>query len=82
MKETLTTKVTRLKAGLYGCRVLRIEDMSIICEMRVKKSQIGDAFYSIFRTLDKLGYMSPMASASRDRQKGRCLVGVSFLWGK
>jgi hypothetical protein len=78
--EIFKTKVTRLRPGLYGCRVLFAEDDTVFAELRVPKNQIGDAFFDILRTADKLGYDSPMAHATRRRQKGR-VTGTRYFWG-
>lgn len=78
--EIFTTKVTRLKPNLYGCRVVFIEDGSLFAELRVPKHQIGDAFYDILRTADKLGYTSPVAQATRKRSKGK-ITSAKYIWG-
>ncbi|MNY44189.1 hypothetical protein D3C86_1791940 [compost metagenome] len=80
MKEILETKLTRLtKDGLYGCRVIRADTGKPIVELRVEKSSIADAFYDMLRTLDKLGYDSPMANAARHRGKG-VPVNAKYIW--
>ena len=79
-EEIFTTKVTRLKPDLYGCRVLFIADGSLFAELRVPKCQIGDAFFDILRTADKLGYISPMAQATRKRHKGK-VTSAKYIWG-
>lgn len=79
--EIFKTKVTRLRPGLYGCRVLFIKDDSVFAELRVPKDQIGNALFTILRTADKLGYDSPMAHATRRRQKGR-IANARFHWGR
>lgn len=61
--EIFKTKVTRLRPGLYGCRVLFAEDDTVFAELRVPKNQIGDAFFDILRTADKLGYDDPIDGA-------------------
>ena len=75
----LKTKVTRLKPNLFGCRVLDVATGQPIVELRVTKDQIGHAFFDMLRTLDKLGYQSKMAWASRHRQKGHC-VNSKYIW--
>lgn len=73
----LTTKVTRLKSNLYGCRVFSAS--RLIVELRVPKCQISDAFADMLRTLDKLGYDNDMAAVSRRRQKGK-MVDAKYIW--
>jgi len=77
--EILKTKVTRLKPNLYGCRVINKQTNKPIVEMQVKKNEISNAFYDMLRTLDKLGFMSRMAKASRHRGKGHTLK-VKYIW--
>ncbi|WEM34409.1 hypothetical protein [Xanthomonas phage X1] len=77
--ETLETKVTRLGNGLYGCRIIRSADKKPIVELRVEKSQIRNAMFDMLRTLDKLGYDSPMAHASRHRGKA-CVTDSKYIW--
>lgn len=79
-KEIFTTKVTRLKPNLYGCRVVFIADGNLFAELRVHKHQIGDAFYDILRTADKMGYLSPMARATRQRGKAK-VTFAKYIWG-
>lgn len=77
--EMLETKATYLGNGLYGCRVYHRSDMKPICELRVPKSQIGNAMYDMLRTLDKLGYDSKMAHASRHRGKA-WPTNSKYIW--
>lgn len=79
MQEILGTKVTRLGNGLYGCRVISLKTGKPILELRVSKDHISDAFYDMLRTLDKLGYFSPMAKASRHRGKGK-VTTAKYIW--
>lgn len=68
MKDPISTKVTRLGTGEYGCRVFFKE--KLLAETKVKnRQQISIAFKSILRMVDKLGFNSLMADASRHRQK-------------
>lgn len=79
-QEILETKVTRLtKDNLYGCRVILKATGKPIVELRVPKHLIADAFYDMLRTLDKLGYNSPMADAARHRGKGN-LANAKYIW--
>lgn len=80
MKEIFTTTTTYLGKDLYGCRVIFIENNILFAELRVTKDQIGNAFFDILRTACKLGYISPMAIATRERQKGK-LTTAKFIWG-
>lgn len=77
--ETLTTKVTYLGNGLYGCRIIRLANNKPIVETRVPKSEIGDAIHDMLRMLDKIGFDSPMAHASRHRGKAS-VVNAKFIW--
>lgn len=77
--EIFDTKVTHLGRGIYGCRIIMIKDQSVVVETRVTKNQISDAIFTMLRTLDKMGYMSPMAHATRQRQNGR-VISVKFIW--
>lgn len=77
--ETLRTKTTNLGKGLYGCRVISIATGKPIVELRVRKSEIGDAYFDMLRTLNKLGDPSPMAEAARHRGKGR-VVNAKYIW--
>lgn len=78
MMERVTTKVTRLNANLWGCRVYY--DGTFIVEGRVDdRSKIGGCFHCLLRTLDKLGYDSPMCSATRHRQSASNYP-VKHLW--
>jgi hypothetical protein len=79
--ETLTTKVTQLGKGVYGCRVINTNTNLPIVEARVKsKSEVSGAIKEMLRTLDKLGYNSPMASASRNRDNGMNQNNSKFIW--
>lgn len=53
MMEQYSTKVTRIKPNLYGCRVLK-NDKPVV-ELRVGKDEIGNAIFDMLRTLNKLG---------------------------
>jgi hypothetical protein len=77
--ESLTTKVTLLGNGLYGCRVINKVTNAPIVELRVPKSEIRNAMFDMLRTLDKLGYDSPMAYASRHRGKA-CVTKAKYIW--
>lgn len=77
--EIFDTKVTRLGNGLYGCRVINIDTQQPIVELRVTRTDISNAFFDMFRTLDKLGYPSPMAHASRHRGKGVSPT-AKYIW--
>lgn len=79
MIETLCTKATRIAPNLYGCRVMNALNKKVIVELQVPKDQIGDAFFDMLRTLDKMGVDSNMAKASRHRQKGKC-VSAKYIW--
>ena len=81
MKERVTTKVTKLKPSLWGCRVL-IDDIPTI-EVRVKSlSDIQPAFKDMLRTLSKLGFDSDMADSSRYRENNRPTNCYKFIWLK
>lgn len=77
--EPFSTKTTRLTGSLYGCRVFN--KGKLVVELRVPKKLISTAFRDMFRTLDKLGYDSPMAHASRMRGKNHeSLKGYKYIW--
>lgn len=84
VNEIFYTKTTPVGKGLYGCRIYRIDNDACVVEMRVPKILISDAFRDMFRTLDKLGYNSPMAHASRMRGKNFGTANgckYKFYWG-
>lgn len=67
-EEIISTKVTRLGTGEYGCRVFCRG--KLLAETKVpSRRQISIAFKSILRMVDKLGFASKMADCSRHRQK-------------
>lgn len=66
MNEPLTTKVTRLGNGWYGCRLYN--NGVLIDEVRVpNRSDISAAMKDMLRWFDKMGGDSNMAHASRHR---------------
>lgn len=67
--EIFNTKVTRIKEDLYGCRVIKKDTGRVVVECQVPRILIQPAFQDIFRTLDKMGHISPMAHSSRWRPK-------------
>lgn len=76
--ENCTTKTTHLGNGLYGCRVWHKSILT--CETRVSKIEISSAFKSMFRMLDKCGYDSEMAHASRHRNNHMPLINTRTIW--
>ena len=78
-QETLSTKVTRLKPNLYGCRVYANGEW--IVEVRTTKDSISKAIKDMLRTLDKLGFDSNMAHASRMRPKNYGNQ-FKFIWNR
>jgi len=78
--EILYTKVTYLGKGLYGCRVYNRNTDKPIVELRVCKKLIGSAFRDMLRTLDKLGWDSPMAHAARHRNKPYTHNPGKYIW--
>jgi hypothetical protein len=78
--ERFDTKTTRLGNNLYGCRIINTQTGTWIVEAQVKKQEIPAAFAELLRTLDKCGYDSPMASASRNRAKNTPLQSIKFIW--
>lgn len=80
MDDPITTKVTRLKLNLYGCRVFY--KGKLICETRVKKIEISSAFKDLLRMLDKLGYRSQMAAATRHRNNHMPINNTKTIWSK
>lgn len=81
MTDTLTTKVTQLGNGLIGCRVLNAVTLAPIVEIRVTSmNQVSSAIKEMLRTLDKLGYDSKMASASRNRDNGMPANKSKMIW--
>ena len=72
--EPLITKVTTID-GRFHCRLIRKKDSSVASEMACEvRGDIGYCMRYMLRMYDKCGGMSPMADASRHRQKGvaRC----------
>ncbi|WAX21906.1 hypothetical protein [Stenotrophomonas phage RAS14] len=78
--DILYTKVTYLGKGLYGCRVYNRKTNLPLVELRVCKRLIGSAFRDMLRTLDKLGWDSPMADASRHRDKSYTQNPGKYIW--
>lgn len=77
--EPFSTKTTNLGNGLFGCRVFNND--KLVVELRVPKSLISCAYRDMFRTLDKLGFDSKMAHASRMRGKNHVsLTGYKYIW--
>jgi hypothetical protein len=76
--ENITTKTTKLMGNMYGCRVSY--KGTLVCETRVMKHQVSSAFKDMLRMLDKLGYDSDMASASRHRDNHMPLVNSKVIW--
>jgi hypothetical protein len=75
MKEILKTRTTYI-GGWWHCQVLKIDDSSIVSESKVEyRCDVGYAFRDMFRMLDKTGWCSPMAHASRMRGKNHGLSG-------
>jgi hypothetical protein len=63
-----STKVTKLGDGTYGCRVLR--NGKIHSEGKAKtRREVPGVLRELLRWVDKLGFDSEMADASRSRQK-------------
>ena len=74
----LSTQVTRI-GSKYGVRVLN-HGVPVL-EVRVTaKSEIQPAIKDMLRTLNKLGYDSAMASASRHRDNHRPVNKHRFIW--
>ena len=78
--ETLAVKVTNLGNGLYGCRVINLKTNKWIVEGRVPKRHIGGAIKTLLRDLDKVGFQSPMATASRFREGTQYYTNFKFIW--
>jgi hypothetical protein len=72
MTERISTKVTKLKSSVWGCRVL-IDGKPTI-EVRVKDRA------DMLRTIDKLGFDSNMAHASRHRENHQPTNKNKFIW--
>lgn len=65
-KEPFTTKVTNI-AGKYHCRLFK--DDKLVSEIQVDlKEDIGWACREMLRWQDKLGSISKLTSAARERQ--------------
>lgn len=79
--EALTTKVTNLGNGLYGCRIIDITTSQWVVEARVPKQHISGAIKDMLRTLDKLCYRSSMATASRHRNKPS-YTNFNYIWNR
>jgi len=80
-KEPLTSKVTTIN-GRYHCRLM--DSGTVASEMAcVLKQDIGYCMWYMLRMYDKCGGMSPMADASRHRQKGDSYIerkSVGKVW--
>jgi len=77
-QENISTKVTALKSGLWGCRVFYKNQL--VCEQRVtSREHIGRAFKDMMRILDKLGYDSKLAHCCRFRKSSHFLQGKT-IW--
>lgn len=81
--EILEVKVTRGGQAGWFVQIKDIRDSSVVCESLCERQcDIGYATRDMLRTLDKLGYPSPMAHASRFRSKNFAVVGkIKFVWG-
>jgi hypothetical protein len=78
MKEIFSTKVTYL-GKVYGVRLLK--EGTPVLEVQVKdKMEIQPAIKEMLRTMDKLGYDSPMASASRLRDNHMPINKNKIIW--
>lgn len=68
MEEPFTTKVTKIN-DRWHVRLIHIEDGSIVDEMACdNKENISYLCFVMLRWADKMGWVSPMALASRKRQ--------------
>lgn len=76
--ENCVTKTTHLGRGVYGCRIWYKGELC--CETRVEKTRISSAFKGMLRMLDKCGYESPMASASRHRNNHMPISKAKMIW--
>lgn len=77
--EHCSTKTTKVAKGLYGCRVWYKD--RLVVEMRVPRHLVSCAYRDMFRTLDKLGFDSKMAHASRMRGKNHTSVtNYKYIW--
>lgn len=65
-QEPLKTKVTFLGKG-WGIRLLTLAGKIHSQDFVTEKGKIGPAVKELLRWADKMGFPSPMASASRDR---------------
>lgn len=79
--EILTAKVTNLGNGLYGCRIIDTTTNQWIVEAQVPKQHISGAIKDMLRTLDKICYESPMAYASRHRDKPS-YTNFKYIWNR
>lgn len=79
MKE-LETKVTRLQR-VYRCRIYREGNM-LVEGVAKNRREIGPVFRDLFRTLNKLGYVTPLSNAARKRKhkKGNLTISVMHIW--
>jgi len=83
-EEILDVKVKRIGNLGWFVRVINLaKNNEVICESICdRQCDIGYATRDMLRTLDKLGYDSPMAHASRMRGKNFAVVGkIKFTWG-
>lgn len=67
-KGTFTTKCVPIdkKTGKYGCRVF-VDGRVVAQQVAPSKSKVGETLREMLRMIDKTGWQSPMAHASRHR---------------
>jgi len=73
--ETLKVKVTNL-GRCYGIRLIDLRTNEVVDQCSVKtRLEVGEKIKDMLRWQNKMGSMSPMAAASRDRHYcGTCTV--------
>ena len=75
----ITTKVTKLGNGWYGCRCF--VDNKLSCEIRVPlRNNISSAFKGMLRMLDKCGVDNKMVKSSRYRTNNLPTNPFKIIW--
>ena len=78
--ERIEIKVTRIAPNKYGVRAFY--DGTLVVETTSAKIEISSAIKGVLRMLDKLGYDSRMASASRHRNNNLATHDGKFRWNR
>lgn len=79
MKTEYKTQVTRLRAGLYGCRVFKGDQLLVEGRCR-SRAEINAVFRQLIRTLNKLGYDDNFTDSVRRRYTEKYTPDVDFQY--